>query len=212
MNRYLAVTTLALTVGGLATVAAVSGIDAPAARATDAVAATGSTYFPLTPVRLFDTRSSRTPLGVKTVAIAGVAGVPADATAVVLNVTAVDGTAASYLTVYPDGVGRPGTSNLNWTARQAATPNQVTVEVGRDGRVDFYNAHGTVDVIADLEGYFAGGTLPPTTTTRTTTTPPRSTTSTSSATVTTPGPTTTTTIGATAVTTTNVTGTDVTSS
>lgn len=175
MKRYLAFTTFAFAVGSLVAVVAASSIDAPAARATDAVGTTGSTYFPLTPVRLFDTRTNGTPLGaldVRTVALAGVAGVPADVTTVILNVTVVDGTAASYLTVYPDGVGRPGTSNLNWTAGQAATPNLVTVEVGSDGLVDFYNAHGSVDVVADLEGYFAGGTAPPTTTTPASTTLP----------------------------------------
>lgn len=173
MKRYLAFTTLTLTVGGLVTIAAVSSIDAPAARATEAVAATGSAYFPLTPVRLFDTRINGTPLGafgVRAVAVAGVDGVPADTTAVVLNVTVVDGTAASYLTVYPDGVRRPGTSNLNWTAGQAATPNLVTVEIGCNGKVDFYNAHGSVDIVADLEGYFARGSVPPTTAPPTTTT------------------------------------------
>jgi serine protease len=183
MNRYLTFATLAFTVGGLVTIAAVSSVDAPAARATDAVAATGSAYFPLTPVRVFDTRINGTPLGalgVRTFTIAGVDGVPADATAVILNVTVVDGTATSYLTVYPDGASQPGTSNLNWTAGQAATPNLVTVEVGRGGNVDFFNSHGSVDIVADLEGYFAGGTVPSTTTTVTTTGLPMTTTTTTS--------------------------------
>lgn len=179
MNRHLALTTLALAIGALVAVGAVDSFGAPAARAADAA---GSTYYPLTAVRLLDTRTDTTTLGAGSVRTIAVTGIPADATAVILNVTAVDGTAGSYLTVYPDGAGRPATSNLNWIAGQAATPNQVTVQVGGDGKVDFYNAHGSVDIITDLEGYFAGGTVtgptqtttilppPPTTTTPATTT------------------------------------------
>jgi hypothetical protein len=35
-------------------------------------------------------------------------------------------------------------------------PNLVIVAVGAGGKVTFYNRSGTVDLIADLSGYFTG--------------------------------------------------------
>jgi hypothetical protein len=72
---------------------------------------------------------------------------------VALNVTAVNPTATSYLTVYPAGALRAGTPNLSFTKGQVIT-NLVIVAVGTGGRVTFYNRAGTVDVTADLAGYF----------------------------------------------------------
>ena len=58
--------------------------------------------------------------------------------AVVLNVTATQPTAPGHLTVYPDGVARPTTSSLNFSAGETI-PNLVVAPVGADGKVDFYN-------------------------------------------------------------------------
>jgi hypothetical protein len=79
--------------------------------------------------------------------------VPADATAVVINVTAVAGTATSLLAVYPAGTGQPTASNLNFAAGKVI-PNLVTVTLGESGSITIYNADGTVNVLADVEGYF----------------------------------------------------------
>ncbi|MFE5587827.1 hypothetical protein ACFQ87_42200, partial [Kitasatospora sp. NPDC056531] len=73
-------------------------------------------------------------------------------TAVVLNVTATDPTADSHVIVYPHGQDRPTTSNLNFTAKQTV-PNLVTVPVV-DGKINFYNNAGSVDLIADISGYY----------------------------------------------------------
>ncbi|MHB1526773.1 MAG: G1 family glutamic endopeptidase [Candidatus Dormibacteria bacterium] len=86
--------------------------------------------------------------------MAGVDGVPGTATAVALNVTVTDTTAASYLSVYPSGGGRPVVSNLNW-AQGETVPNLVIVPVGTNGQASFYNYAGRTDVVVDLEGYFA---------------------------------------------------------
>ena len=125
-------------------------------------------YVPLTPFRILDTRSascvqcSGGALGggaVRTVAIAGATlpggtdPIPTTATAVVLNVTAVVGTGSSVLTVYPYGTGRPNASNINFRPRMT-TPNLVTAVLGENNAVNIYNAVGTVNVIADVEGYF----------------------------------------------------------
>ncbi|NUS09925.1 MAG: hypothetical protein HOY69_00690 [Streptomyces sp.] len=123
---------------------------------------TGSTFKPLTPARLMDTRSGTggvpaAPVGPGgTVALqvtGGTTGVPASGvTAVVLNVTAVAPTSSSFVSVYPDGTTRTSASNLNFVAGQTI-PNLVVVPVV-NGKVDFYNAYGSVDLIADISGYY----------------------------------------------------------
>ncbi|GAA3439444.1 hypothetical protein GCM10018954_090650 [Kutzneria kofuensis] len=113
-------------------------------------------FMPLAPSRLLDTRDHATPVGPNGtlgLSVAGVGSVPAYAKSVVLNVTVVNPTASSFLTVFPSG-DRPSTSNLNFGAGQI-TQGQVIVPIGPDGKVDFYNLAGTVDVVADVFGYFA---------------------------------------------------------
>jgi protocatechuate 3,4-dioxygenase beta subunit len=79
--------------------------------------------------------------------------IPADASAVVLNVTEVGATANSVLTLYPYGGTLPQASNLNF-GPGTVIPNLVTVTVGQGGAVVIYNAMGSVNVLADVEGYF----------------------------------------------------------
>ena len=121
----------------------------------------------ITPVRLLDTREpndSGLPLGAgatASVTVAGVAGVPSSASAVVLNVTAVNPTAAGYLTVWPAGGPKPGTSNLNFVAGDVV-PNLVTVGVGTGGQVSIFNFAGATHVVVDIMGWFddSGGFAP----------------------------------------------------
>jgi len=63
-------------------------------------------------------------------------------------------TASSFLTVFSTGSPRPVASNLNFGAGQTV-PNLVVVKVSADGWLDFSNAAGTVDVVADIQGWFA---------------------------------------------------------
>jgi hypothetical protein len=124
--------------------------------AAPSIATAASAYTAVVPTRLMDTRSSGGALtagSTRNLTVAGVSGVPAGATAVVLNVTVTNTTAPSFLTVYPAGDVRPLASNLNWVAGQTV-PNLVEVPLGTGGAVTFYNPAGSVDVIADLEGYF----------------------------------------------------------
>ncbi|MEV6210389.1 PKD domain-containing protein [Kitasatospora sp. NPDC051914] len=115
-------------------------------------------FTPTTPTRLADTRAdgSKQPLGPGAqlnLPIAGTHGAPANATAAVLNVTATQPTNPGYLTVWPDGTARPGTSNLN-LAPGVTTPNHVTTPLGTNGRANIYNFSGNTHVIADLAGWF----------------------------------------------------------
>ncbi len=120
-------------------------------------------FFPLGPTRILDTRSGagapKAAIGPKKVLslqVAGVAGVPGEGiAAVVLNVTATNPTAASYLTAYPSGTARPNASNLNFTPGWTGA-NAVTVPVGANGKVDIYNEAGSVHVVADVLGYYRG--------------------------------------------------------
>lgn len=126
----------------------------------------GDGLVPLAPHRLFDSRAStqlgpyNTPWGPGTsrpVTVAGLGGIPADADAVVLNVTVTSTTAASFLTLSPAGQPRPLSSSLNWSAGQTI-PNAVVAKVGTGGQIDVFNNAGTADVILDVAGYFAKGT------------------------------------------------------
>ena len=125
-------------------------------------------YHALTPVRVADSRAgSGLPLAGQTfgsgqsqsLPLAGTHGVPADATAVVLNVTTTNSSSPSYATVYPTGTPLPLASNLNFDAGQT-TANLVTVPLGSGGAVSIFNYAGSTDVIADLEGYMEAGTGP----------------------------------------------------
>ena len=84
-------------------------------------------------------------------------GVPNNAEAIVLNITAVDPTSAGgYLTVFPTASGSnlpPTASNLNFNAYQTIA-NRVTVPIGLNGEVSIYNYNGTTNVIVDVNGYF----------------------------------------------------------
>ncbi|MCU1358999.1 MAG: hypothetical protein JWN99_288 [Ilumatobacteraceae bacterium] len=82
--------------------------------------------------------------------------IPLDAVGVAFNVTAVNGTAGSFLTVSPSDATRPLASNLNWVAGAPATPNKIDVKLSSDGKASFFNNTGTVDVIADIVGYYTG--------------------------------------------------------
>ena len=119
-----------------------------------------SGFVSITPLRLFDTRDGTggrsTPVGQGeswSFPVAGQYGVPADATAVALNVTAVDATAASYVSVWPGGTTKPFTANLN-PVPGMAVPNLAIGQLGPAGSVSFYNNSGTVNLVADLVGYF----------------------------------------------------------
>ncbi len=79
--------------------------------------------------------------------------VPAGASAVVLNVTAVGAAGSGYLTVYPAGAPVPLASSVNYAGR-APVPNLVEVAPGTGGAVRVYSSQAA-DVVVDLEGYEA---------------------------------------------------------
>ena len=156
------------TLGGFAVVRATSG------------SSSASSFVPVAPVRVLDTRSD---LGLVAVTD-GVAGtlkvtgsiptatssgvvnavvVPTGATAVVLNVTAVNPTAGGYVSLRPgDATGAPTVSTLNVTAG-GTFPNGATITVPTTGphageiQVWYeaeYTTVGSTELLIDIAGYY----------------------------------------------------------
>ena len=116
------------------------------------------TFIPLTPTRLLDGRLAPQvllgPAGTVDVQVTGVAGVPAGGvSAVVLNLTVTQPTAASFFQLYPTG-GTTATSSLNFAAGETRAA-ETTIKVGAGGRVTIRNASGNAFPIVDLQGYYA---------------------------------------------------------
>ncbi|MBB4907960.1 RCC1 domain-containing protein [Actinophytocola algeriensis] len=113
----------------------------------------GSKFTVLAPNRVLDTRW-QTPLGpggTWTLDLRN--SVPASATAVTFNLTATEPTTSTFVTAFPTGTTRPTASNLNVVAGETR-PNQVTVALGADRRVSLYNNSGTIELLADLTGFY----------------------------------------------------------
>lgn len=125
----------------------------------------GSTFTPVSPSRIWDSRVGPAPAGrvgpgeARDVPATGVGSVPSTGvTAVVMNVTAVSPSAATYVTAWPTGEARPLTSNLNVPLGDVRA-NLVVVKVGVNGHVSFSNDAGTIDLIADVAGYYGEDAL-----------------------------------------------------
>jgi hypothetical protein len=86
--------------------------------------------------------------------IRGLAGVPQGATAVVVNLTGIQPSQLTYLTVFP-GPTIPFSSDLNPAVGEVranlvvATVNPVT------GQISILNADGAVGVVVDVLGWYS---------------------------------------------------------
>jgi hypothetical protein len=122
----------------------------------------GSGFADADPVRVLDTRNKigTTTAGPVpahgTVRLSLSGDLPAGAAAAVLNLTATQPKAPGDIIAYANGQPLPGTSNLNFATGQTIA-NQVIVPLTNDV-ADFYNAsNGTVQLLGDLDGYYASG-------------------------------------------------------
>jgi hypothetical protein len=120
-----------------------------------------SKLVPVTPERFVDTRDGTGTRGVIApipkdgtldVDIRGHQGAPANATAVIANVTFI-GKAAGYVSAYPSGTDRPNASILNITEAGSAVPNMQIIPLGADGIVKVYSQSGG-ELALDVLGYF----------------------------------------------------------
>ncbi|MEU4768017.1 PKD domain-containing protein [Actinosynnema sp. NPDC023794] len=134
------------------------------ATTSTSVTTLGSGYVKHGPTRFLDTRAGVgaptqkvAPYSSVRLAIAGRHGIPADVTAVAVNLTVTNAAADGHLTVHPSGQARPTTSVVDFRAG-VTVPGLTTVAVG-GGHVDLYNGSpGAVDLIADVSGYFTKAT------------------------------------------------------
>ncbi len=139
----------------------------------------GGAFHALDPARVVDTRPNKTtidgqdqggslgdPVGddeERTVCIGGRANVAASGQvgAVALNVTSTRSTAGGFLTVFPNGITRPNSSNVNFGAG-ATVPNLVIAKVAGDGCFKVFNRNAPAsvnpadhtDVLIDVAGWF----------------------------------------------------------
>ena len=122
----------------------------------------GAGFVALTPFRLCDTRDAgpSCPQGLVgpndeiAVGVAGLGGVPAGGvSAVMVNLIAINGTAASLLKMWPDGTPRPTATAVTFPAG-GKWSNMISVKLGTNGKLRVANAAGNVDVVVELAGYY----------------------------------------------------------
>jgi hypothetical protein len=124
----------------------------------------GGLYNPVNPQRVLGTLASGAVFGpgvLATITVAGVDGVPTDASAVVANVTVAGSTGPGFLTAFPSptsttpSLAIPIASNVNFATGQVIA-NRVIIPVGNNGQIDVFNNSGSVKVDVDLDGYYTG--------------------------------------------------------
>jgi hypothetical protein len=132
-----------------------------------------SVFVPITNCRIFDTRSTedvgprQTPLGPDEEFVlegqgeTGNCNIPEAATALQLNVTAVNATETTHLTVFPSDADLPLASNLNPQLGHGTAYNAVTTRLSAEGQFTVYNLLGSIDVLADATGYFVPADMAP---------------------------------------------------
>ena len=146
---------LALLLGAMSIVAFGSS-----AQAKIAAAPASGTVVTVVPQRIADSRTGMSwstfhALQTQDLQIVGRGGVPLTGVAgAVLNVTAVNPSQDGYLTVWPVGMARTDTSNVNFTRLMSAIANTVIVRLSSDGSVSLFNGSlGQLDVLVDVQGY-----------------------------------------------------------
>jgi hypothetical protein len=123
-------------------------------------------YNPVVPGRVLDTRNGTGAPAAKLgpnsalyLQLTGKGGIPSTGVeAVVMNVTVTNPSAPSYLTAWPAGTSMPLASNLNFAANQTVA-NRVVVPVNSNGQANIYNAFGSTDVVADVNGWFTDSSV-----------------------------------------------------
>jgi hypothetical protein len=135
----------------------------------------GASIGAITPARVFDSRPATTADGqnqnggklsanqIVELLVAGRVGVPADASAVALNITITDPAADGFATAYPCGAAKPNASNVNFRAGQTVA-NLTLLKVGANGKVCITSTaatHLVVDVSAFAPLATSVGTLTP---------------------------------------------------
>jgi spore germination protein YaaH len=127
--------------------------------------ANGATFIPIVPTRIVDTRikqgiGTSLPHGaVATFNVAGLAGVPANATAIAGNATITGQNAGGYITIAPAiGGGQPTSSTLNFPSTDVRANNLVVPLNNGQLQVEYWGAVGNAtQFVFDVTGYFVPG-------------------------------------------------------
>jgi hypothetical protein len=131
-----------------------------------AQAQTASSYHPMVPCRVIDTRvlaAMPPPFGPPKLAAMGTrdfpitasaCGIPAAASAIQINIVVTDTEAVGFLTLYPQGSVRPTASSINFGVGQTVS-NAATIPIGDAGGVTVFSKSAT-ELIVDVTGYFEG--------------------------------------------------------
>jgi hypothetical protein len=109
-------------------------------------------FVPIGPKRLLDTRLTKPRIW-----SGGTIELPtdiADAGSLVTNVTATATDHAGYVTAYPAGTPRPGTSTLNPAMWEHTLANLAITQISSRGMA--YYAHAGTDLVVDVTGMFTG--------------------------------------------------------
>jgi hypothetical protein len=155
----------ASTLSNTATVAAPGGVTDPNPAdnsATDTDTVGGLRFYTVTPCRVVDTRGGA-PIGgpvlqaqeTRVLPVAGHCGIPADAKAVSLNVTATEPTLQGHVRLFPAGEAPPNISTVNYVAGLTRA-NNATGILNADGDLAVFvsQASGTVHLVVDVNGYY----------------------------------------------------------
>ena len=112
-------------------------------------------FYPVAPCRVTDTRLSGGAIAAGATRTVGVqCGIPSNAQAYALNVTALPQSGSLYfLTAWPTGSVQPHVSTLNATTG-TVTANAAILPAGTGGQVNFYATDAT-HLVVDINGYFA---------------------------------------------------------
>jgi hypothetical protein len=119
-------------------------------------------FYPVTPCRVADTRSSTGALGGPSLSagsarsfpiLSSSCGIPATAQAYSLNLTAVPHSQLGFLATWPTGQSQPVVSTLN-SPTGTVTANAAIVAAGTGGAVNMFASNDS-DLVIDINGYFA---------------------------------------------------------
>jgi hypothetical protein len=116
-----------------------------------------SVYTPRVPLRLLDTRvEPAMPMvnSARTIPLAGHQGVPADATAVAVQMTATGGTGTGFVGLTASGAPPGQTSNVNIDEAGETIANLAVVPLGADGAIELFTSAPT-HLLVDLLGWWA---------------------------------------------------------
>lgn len=118
-----------------------------------------SAYTAVAPTRILDTRigtgiAARMTAGqTSTLQVAGRAGVPAGASAVVINLGVTDPGGPGFVTMWPAGLAQPTASVINDNQAGQSIANLVTVQLSATGALSVFT-NVAANLVGDVQGYY----------------------------------------------------------